>query len=137
MEDSPGLDVGDGLLDHLADPADALVGLFGGFAQFAVGGLLVRGDHSLADVSLVGDPSGGVDSVEQSGGVQGGRVVHGAGVGVGGPHEPAVGQDQDLDVHAGRLVLARPQFAVSAPTPAGEEGAVQHDSRSPRAPSPR
>ena len=63
-----------------------------------------------------------------------GHVVHGAGVGVGGPHEPAVGQDQDLDVHAGRLVLARPQFAVSAPTPAGEEGAVQHDSRSPRAP---
>ena len=65
--DSPGLDVGDGLLDHLADPADALIRLFGGFAQFAVGGLLVRGDHSLADVSLVGDPSGGVQAVEQSG----------------------------------------------------------------------
>ena len=63
MEDSPGLDVGDGLLDHLADPADALVDLLGGFAQFAVGGLLVRGDHSPADVSLVGDPSGGVDSL--------------------------------------------------------------------------
>ena len=29
--DSPGLDVGDGLLDHLADPVDALVGLLGGF----------------------------------------------------------------------------------------------------------
>ena len=109
-----------------ADPVDALVGLFDRFAQFAVGWLLVGRDHPPADVSLVGDPSGGVDSVEQSGGVQGGRVVHGAGVGVGGPHEPAVGQDQDLDVHAGRLVLARPQFAVSAPTPAGEEGAVQH-----------
>ena len=109
-----------------ADPVDALVGLLGGFAQFAVGGLLVRGDHSLADVSLVGDPSGGVDSVEQSGGVQGGRVVHGPRIGVGGPHQPAVGQDQDLDVHAGRPVLARPQFAVSAPTPAGEEGAVEH-----------
>ena len=25
VEDSPGLDVGDGLLDHLADPVDALV----------------------------------------------------------------------------------------------------------------
>ena len=55
-----------------------------------------------------------------------GHVVHGAGVGVGGPHEPAVGQDQDLDVHAGRLVLARPQFAVIAPAPAGEESAVHH-----------
>ena len=51
----------------LADPVDALVGLFGRFAQFAVGGFLVRGDHSLADIALVGDPPGGVDSVEQSG----------------------------------------------------------------------
>ena len=32
--------MGDGLLDHLADPADALVDLLGGFAQFAVGGFL-------------------------------------------------------------------------------------------------
>ena len=58
--DSPGLDGGDGALDHLADPADAPVGLLGGLAQFAVGGLLVRSDHLLADVALVGDPSGGV-----------------------------------------------------------------------------
>ena len=126
MEDSPGLDVGDGLLDHLADPVDALVLLLRGFAQFAVGGLLVRGDHPPADVSLVGDPSGGVDSVEQSGGVQCGHVVHGPRVGVGGPHQAPAGQDQDLDVHAGRPMLARPQFAVSAPAPAGEEGAVEH-----------
>ena len=47
VEDSPGLDVGDGLLDHLTDPVDALVLLLRGFAQFAVGGLLVRGDHPL------------------------------------------------------------------------------------------
>ena len=26
VEDSPGLDVGDGLLDDLADPTDALIG---------------------------------------------------------------------------------------------------------------
>ena len=59
----------------LADPVDALVGLLGGFAQFAVGGLLVRGDHSPSDVSLVGDPSGGVQPVEQSGGRQSRRPV--------------------------------------------------------------
>ena len=41
--DSPGLDVGDGLLDHLADPVDAPVGLLGGFAQFAVGGASCTG----------------------------------------------------------------------------------------------
>ena len=32
-----------------------------------LGGLLVGRDHSLADIALVGDPRGGVDSVEQSG----------------------------------------------------------------------
>ena len=43
VEDSPGLDVGDGALDDLADPVDALVGLFGRFAQFAVGGASCAG----------------------------------------------------------------------------------------------
>ena len=85
--DSPGLDVGDGALDDLADPVDALVGLFGRFAQCSVGGLLVGRDHSPSDVSLVGDSSGGVDSVEQSGGVQCGHVVHGPRAGVRGPHQ--------------------------------------------------
>ena len=40
VEDSPGLDVGDGPLDDLTDPVDALVGLLRGLAQFAVGGFL-------------------------------------------------------------------------------------------------
>ena len=110
----------------LADPADAPVGLLRGLAQLAVGGLLVGRDHSPSDIALVGDPPGGVDSLEQSGGVQGGHVVHGPRIRIGGPHQPAAGQDQDLDVHAGRPVLARPQFAVIPPAPAGEEGAVHH-----------
>ena len=38
MEDSPGLDVGDGALDHLADSVDALILLLGRLAQFAIGG---------------------------------------------------------------------------------------------------
>ena len=50
-----------------ADPVDAPVGLLRGFARFAVGGLLVRGDHPPADVSLVADPPGGIHSLEQSG----------------------------------------------------------------------
>ena len=70
MEDSPGLDVGDGALDDLADPVDAPVLLLRGFAQFAVGGLLVRGDHPSSHVPLVADPPGGVHSLQQSGGVQ-------------------------------------------------------------------
>ena len=59
--DSPGLDVGDGPLDHLTDLVDAPVGLLRGLAQLAVGGLLMRGDHSPSHVSLVGDPPGGID----------------------------------------------------------------------------
>ena len=59
--DSPGLDVGDGPLDDLAYLADAPVGLLRGFAQFAVGGLLMGRDHSPSHVSLVGDPPGGID----------------------------------------------------------------------------
>ena len=46
MEDSPGLDVGDGALDHLADSVDALILLLGRLAQFAIGGLLMKRDHS-------------------------------------------------------------------------------------------
>ena len=57
--DSPGLDVGDGPLDHLADPVDALVGLLRRLAQLSVGGLLAGRDHSPSHVSLVGDPPGG------------------------------------------------------------------------------
>ena len=64
-----------------ADPVDAPVLLLLGFAQFAVGRLLMGRDHSPSHVSLVADPSGGIDSVEQSGGVQGGHVVHGPRVG--------------------------------------------------------
>ena len=109
-----------------ADPVDALVGLFRRLAQFVVGGLLMGRDHSPSDIALVGDPSGGVDSVEQSGGVQCGHVVHGARVGVGGPHQAPAGQDQDLDVHARAPVLDRPQIAAPAPVRAGEEGAVHH-----------
>ena len=44
--------------------------------------LIPRTDHSPTDIALVGDPSGGVDSVEQSGGVQCGRVVHGPWIGI-------------------------------------------------------
>ena len=121
----------------LADPVDALVGLFGRFAQFAVGGLLVGCDHSPSDVSLVSDPSGGVDSVEQSGGVQGGRVVHGPRVGVGGPHQPAVGQDQDLDVHAGRPVLTATVIRGDCAGSSRGRGCRPPRSRSPRAPPPR
>ena len=118
----------------LADPADAPVGLLRGLAQLAVGGLLVGRDHPPADVSLVGDPSGGVDSVEQSGGVQGGHVVHGPRIRIGGPHQTAARQDQDLDVHAGRLVLTATTIRGDCASSSRGRGCRPPRSRSPGAP---
>ena len=94
--DSPGLDVGDGALDHLADPVDALILLLGRLAQFAIGGLLMGRDHPSSHVSLVADPPGGVHSLQQSGRRLG--RPHRAWTpdrGPRGPHEPSVGPDQD------------------------------------------
>ena len=69
-----------------ANPADAPIGLLRGLARFAVGGLLVRDDHSHSHVSLVGDPSGGVDSVEHSGR----RLLRGEQQSIQGPGEVSV-----------------------------------------------
>ena len=51
---SPGLDVDDGLLNHLADPVDAPVGLLRHLVRFAVRGILMRSDHHLSYVYLEG-----------------------------------------------------------------------------------
>ena len=120
-----------------ADPVDALAGLFRRLAQFAVGGLLMGRDHSPSHVSLVGDPPGGVDSLEQSGGVQGGHVVHGPRAGVGGPHQPAAGQDQDPGAHAGRPVLTATTIRGDSAGSSRGRGCRPARSRSPRAPPPR
>ena len=133
--DSPGLDVGDGLLDHLADPVDALVGLLGGFAQFAVGGgFLCGGIIPLPMYPLSAIHPEGSRPSSSPEGAWCGHVVHGAGVGIRptrARRRAGPGSEAFMPVV---LCSPRPWFAVSAPTPAGEEGAVQHDSRSPRAP---
>ena len=61
--DSPGLDVGDGALDHLTDPVDALIFLLlllGRLARFAIRGLLMGRDHPSSHIALVAAPPGGV-----------------------------------------------------------------------------
>ena len=118
----------------LADPVDALVGLFDRLAQLAVGGLLMGRDHSPSHVSLVGDPPGGVDSLEQSGGVQGGHVVHGPRIRVGGPHQTAARQDQDPGAHAGRLVLTATTIRGDCAGSSRGRGCRPDESRSPGAP---
>ena len=132
--DSPGLDVGDGPLDHLADLVDAPVGLLRGLAQLAVGGLLMGRDHSPSHVSLVDDPPGGIDSLEQSGRRQGGHVVHGPQIRVRGPHQAPARQDQDLNVHAGRLVLTATTIRGDCANSSRGRERRPDESRSPGAP---
>ena len=61
-------------------------------------------DHSPADIALVGDSPGGVQPVHQSGGVQGGHVVHGPRIRVGGPHQAPARQDQERRAKLMRLI---------------------------------
>ena len=126
--------MGDGPLDDLADLVDALVGLLRRLAQFAVGGLLVGRDHSPSDIALVGDPPGGIDSLQQPGGVQGGHVVHGPRAGVGGPHRAPARQDQDPGAHAGRLVLTATTIRGDSAGSSRGRGCRPDESRSPGAP---
>ena len=117
-----------------ADPVDALVGLLRGLAQFAVGGLLVRGDHSPSDIALVGDPPGGVQPVQQSGGAWGGHVVHGLRIRIGGPHRAPARQDQDPGAHAGRLVLTATTIRGDSANSSRGRGCRPPRGRSPGAP---
>ena len=92
-----------------------------------LGGLLVRGDHSPSDVYFVGDPPGGVDSVEQSG-RRLGRPRRAWIPGRGRRPTPAC---RWAGLGSGSFIPVvpcppRPQFAVIPPGPAGEEGAVHH-----------
>ena len=102
-----------------------------------LGGLLVGCDHSLSYVSLVGDPPGGIHSLQQSGGVQGRHVVYGPRIRIGGPHEPSIEPDQDLDVHAGRPVLTATTIRGDSASSSRGRGCRPPRSRSPRAPPPR
>ena len=52
----------------------------------------------------------------------------------GGPHESSGEQDRDPNAHARSPALTAMRIAAVASAPAEEEGAVHHESRSPRAP---
>ena len=70
----------------LADPVDALVGTSAASLSPPLGGFLLGRDHSPSDIALVGDPSGGVDSVEHSGR----RLLRGEQQSIQGPGEVSV-----------------------------------------------
>ena len=130
--------MGDGALDHLADPVDALILLLGRLAQFAVGGFLCGVIIPLPTYPLSPiHPEGSIPSSSPEG-AWGGHIVHGPRIGAPGAHTnlPS-GRTRIRVVHARASVLDRPQIAAVALVQAGDEGAVHHDSRSHRAPPPR
>lgn len=82
LEDLSGLDVGVDLLDYVPDPVDAAADLPGDGCGLPACGFSGWGDHSSTDVALVGDPSYGVEVLEQAGSVQGGDIVGRARAGI-------------------------------------------------------
>ena len=79
--------MGDGALDHLADPVDALILLLRLLlVEFAIGGLLMGRDHPSSHIALVADPPGGVHSLQQSERRLVRPRVHGPRIGAPGAH---------------------------------------------------
>ena len=74
MEDSPGFEVGDGLLDGPSELVDFFVVPFRVLAHVLVLWLAVGGGHAATDVALVADVLGGVLSVEDAVGIEGWTV---------------------------------------------------------------
>lgn len=115
MCDAPGLEVRYGSLDDVADFVDGGVELLFPVEEFAVGGFLDWGDHPASLVSFVACPVGGVEGIEDAGGVEAVDVVMAPGDGIGDPGQGSVRGGGDLDVEAGGLVFAAVQVGLIVP----------------------
>src|SRR5437773_332803 len=106
MEDSPGLEVGNRLLDDVTDPVDLGVEFFLPIEELSMGGFLNGGEHVVSDVSFVTDPGGGIECDKDVGFLEAIRIVAAAFDRVRDPRELTVKGAGDLDVHSCSLVLA-------------------------------
>ena len=113
--------MGDGPLDHPADPVDALVRLLGRLARFSVGGFLCGVIIPLPTYPFSPiHPEGSIPSSSPEG-ARGGHVVHGPRIGAPGPTRTLHRAGPGIRVvHPRAPVLDRPQIAAVAPVPAGE-----------------
>ena len=123
-QDLPGLDVRDGSLHDVTDPAQGFARLSLGLGELAVGRFLVGGENPGYDVAFIGDSAGGVDLLEHAGSGDGPGVVGGPGQGVRGPPQVPGEADQHLQAHTGAPVPARPQVEPVLPAPARQEGPI-------------
>jgi len=126
VHDPPGLEIGDYLLNDIADLVDLFVEFFLPIQEVAAGGLLDGGDHVVADVSFVTYPVAGIKRAKRPGFTEAVRVMSASVNRVGNPREPSAECARDLRVHAGRLVLAGVQLGMRGPRPARKQSTV-HD----------
>ena len=126
MHDPPGLEVGDRLLDDVANLVDLLVEFFLPVQKLAMGGFPDGREHVVADVSLIADPVAGIKCQKDPGFTQAIGVVPASVDRVRDPCEPSGKGAGDLHIHACGLVLAGVQLGMRGPRPARKQGAV-HD----------
>src|ERR1022692_1494392 len=106
MKDSPGLQVGDGLLDPVANSAHRLVEFLFPAEKAAVRRFPDGRQHAVPDVALVTYPVSRVDAVQYAGNLKSGRVMAIPVDRVRDPCQPPVKVAGDLDIEARGLVLA-------------------------------
>ena len=116
----------DGPFDQVSDFVDRGVECRLPLQQVPVARLLDGCDHAVSDVAFVAHPVAWVEGFRDAGELQSGGVVAAAVDRVGDPRQPAVEVAGDLDVQAGRLVLAGVQLPLTVPGPAREQCSV-HD----------
>ena len=76
MQDTPVLDVRDDTFDEVANTVDGRVVSFIGVGEFTMGGFPGRGDHSQSDVALVPNMTLTVEGCEETGFLDGLRIMH-------------------------------------------------------------
>ena len=76
MEGTPGFAVPDDTFDEIVDAVDGRVVSFIDFGEFAVIGFPGEGDHSQSDVRFVSNMTLTIEGCEESGFLDGLRIMH-------------------------------------------------------------
>jgi hypothetical protein len=106
VQDSPGLEVGDDLLDYPSNLVNLGVEFLLPVQQVAMWWFLDWRDHIVADVAFVAYPVSGIHTGEHGCLGQAVVVVPAAVDGVGNPCQSPAEGSCDLDVHAGSFMFA-------------------------------
>ena len=76
VQDTPSFDIRDDTLNKVVDTVDGRVVSPVGVGEFAMGGFLRGGDHSQSDVALVPTMRRGIKCLEESGFLDGLRIMN-------------------------------------------------------------